>query len=298
MLTTKIVQGRIVKALGGFYYLDTPEGLLECRARGVFRKENITPYVGDVVDAELTQDGKGYVVGIRERKNFLVRPPVANVDLLVLVISTVNPVPNHFVIDKMLAVAEYKGIEPVIAVTKSDLHRDAALLELYRRAGFRCYELSSQTGEGVQRLNEIFIQDRLVVFSGNTGAGKSSLLNALDPRLGLATGDVSRKLGRGRHTTRHVELFRVGEGFVADTPGFSSVELEKFAVIRKEELQHCFREFSPYLEGCRFSDCSHIAEKGCAVLAAVEQGEIAASRHESYQALYEDAKKKHDWELE
>lgn len=295
--TIRTTRGRIVKALGGFYYLDTPEGLLECRARGVFRKENITPYVGDLAEAELTQDGKGYVVGIRERKNFLIRPPVANIDTLVMVVSTVDPAPNLFVIDKMLAVAEYKEIEPVIAVTKSDLRRGTELLELYRRAGFRCYELSSETGEGTEALQELFTEGRLVVFSGNTGAGKSSLLNALDPRLGLATGDVSQKLGRGRHTTRHVELFRIGDGFVADTPGFSSVELEKFAVIRKEQLQYCFREFAPCLGECRFTDCSHTTEKGCAVLRAVEEGTISPSRHESYCALYEDAKKINDWEL-
>ena len=311
---TGIVQGRIIRALGGFYYIDTPDGLVECRARGVFRKDGVTPYVGDHRDlhsfptrrssdlgdlarAELTGEGKGYLVELLPRKNFLIRPPVANIDLLVLVVSTVSPAPNRFVLDKMLAVAEHKGIEPMLAVTKSDLRRDPELLQDYRKAGYRCLELSSATGEGVAELRELLTGGRLIVFSGNTGAGKSSLLNALEPGLGLATGEVSEKLGRGRHTTRHVELYPVGGGFLADTPGFSSVELEKFAVIRKEELAGCFREFAPYVDQCRFGDCSHTGEKGCAVVEAVERGEIARSRFESYCTLYEDAKKLNDWEL-
>ena len=291
------IRGRIIRALGGFYYLDTPEGELECRARGVFRKEGVTPYVGDLAEAERTDGGKGYLVAVEPRKNFLIRPPVANIDLLVLVVSTVSPAPNRFVLDKMLAVAEHKGIEPMLAVTKSDLRRDPDLLRDYRQAGFQCLEVSSATGEGVDQLRQLLAGGRLIVFSGNSGAGKSSLLNALEPGLGLATGEVSEKLGRGRHTTRHVELYPSGGGFLADTPGFSSVELEKFEVIRKEELAGCFREFAPYVDHCRFRDCSHTGEKGCAVVEAVEAGKIARSRFESYCALYEDAKKFNDWEL-
>ncbi len=293
----RTVEGRIIRALGGFYYIDTPQGLVECRARGVFRKEGVTPYVGDLARAELTGEGKGYLTELLPRKNFLIRPPVANIDLLVLVVSTVSPAPNRFVLDKMLAVAEHKCIEPMLAVTKSDLRRDPELLADYRRAGYSCLEISSATGEGVAELREQLSGGRLVVFSGNTGAGKSSLLNALEPELAVATGEVSEKLGRGRHTTRHVELYPVGGGFLADTPGFSSVELEKFAVIRKEELPDCFREFSPYVDQCRFGDCSHTGEKGCAVVEAVERGDIARSRFESYCTLYEDAKKLNDWEL-
>lgn len=293
----RTVEGRIIRALGGFYYIDTPQGLVECRARGVFRKEGVTPYVGDLARAELTGEGKGYLTELLPRKNFLIRPPVANIDLLVLVVSTVSPAPNRFVLDKMLAVVEHKGIEPMLAVTKSDLRRDPELLADYRRAGYFCLEISSATGEGVAELREQLSGGRLVVFSGNTGAGKSSLLNALEPELAVATGEVSEKLGRGRHTTRHVELYPVGGGFLADTPGFSSVELEKFAVIRKEELPDCFREFSPYVDQCRFGDCSHTGEKGCAVVEAVERGDIARSRFESYCTLYEDAKKLNDWEL-
>ena len=293
----RTVEGRIIRALGGFYYIDTPQGLVECRARGVFRKEGVTPYVGDLARAELTGEGKGYLTELLPRKNFLIRPPVANIDLLVLVVSTVSPAPNRFVLDKMLAVAKHKGIEPMLAVTKSDLRRDPELLADYRRAGYTCLEISSATGEGVAELREQLSGGRLVVFSGNTGAGKSSLLNALEPELAVATGEVSEKLGRGRHTTRHVELYPVGGGFLADTPGFSSVELEKFAVIRKEELPDCFREFSPMWIECRFGDCSHTGEKGCAVVEAVERGDIARSRFESYCTLYEDAKKLNDWEL-
>ena len=294
----RTVEGRICKAVGGFYYLQPAAGpLLECRARGAFRKEGVTPCVGDLAEAELTAGGKGYLVRVLPRKNALIRPPVANIDLLVLVVSTVSPAPNRFVLDKMLAVAEYKGIEPVLAVTKSDLRRDPELLADYRRAGFPCYEVSAATGEGIGGLRELFAGGRLAVFTGNTGAGKSSLLNALVPGLELATGAVSEKLGRGRHTTRHVELFPVGGGYLADTPGFSSVELERFAVIRKEELAGCFREFEPYLGRCRFTNCSHTGEKGCAVVEAVREGAIVPSRFESYKALYADAKKTPDWAL-
>ena len=294
---TATVQGRIIRALGGFYYIDTPEGLVECRARGVFRKEGVTPYVGDLARAELTGEGKGYLIELLPRKNFLIRPPVANIDLLVLVVSTVSPAPNRFVLDKMLAVAEHKGIEPMLAVTKSDLRRDPELLADYRKAGYRCLELSSATGEGVAELREQLTGGRLVVFSGNTGAGKSSLLNALEPGLSLATGEVSEKLGRGRHTTRHVELVRLScGGVVADTPGFSSFDVDKMELCRKEELAGRFREFAPYVDQCQFQDCAHVREKGCAVLEAVKAGEIAKSRHESYVRLYAQAKQIPDWE--
>ena len=295
---TATVQGRIIRALGGFYYIDTPEGLVECRARGVFRKEGVTPYVGDLARAELTGEGKGYLIELLPRKNFLIRPPVANIDLLVLVVSTVSPAPNRFVLDKMLAVAEHKGIEPMLAVTKSDLRRDPELLADYRKAGYRCLELSSATGEGVAELREQLTGGRLVVFSGNTGAGKSSLLNALEPGLSLATGEVSEKLGRGRHTTRHVEFFPVAGGLIADTPGFSAFDAEKGGgePLDKDTLAETFREFRPYLGQCRFVGCAHIKEKGCAVLQALEEGKIAPSRHASYVRLYEQAKEYKEWE--
>ena len=294
---TATVQGRIIRALGGFYYIDTPEGLVECRARGVFRKEGVTPYVGDLARAELTGEGKGYLIELLPRKNFLIRPPVANIDLLVLVVSTVSPAPNRFVLDKMLAVAEHKGIEPMLAVTKSDLRRDPELLADYRKAGYRCLELSSATGEGVAELREQLTGGRLVVFSGNTGAGKSSLLNALEPGLSLATGEVSEKLGRGRPTTRHVELFQLSNGaVVADTPGFASFETDRLETLEPERLAATFREFRPYLDQCRFAGCSHVKEKGCAVLAALKSGAIEASRHASYVRLIQQAQEIPAWE--
>lgn len=294
---TATVQGRIIRALGGFYYIDTPEGLVECRARGVFRKEGVTPYVGDLARAELTGEGKGYLIELLPWKNFLIRPPVANIDLLVLVVSTVSPAPNRFVLDKMLAVAEHKGIEPMLAVTKSDLRRDPELLADYRKAGYRCLELSSATGEGVAELREQLTGGRLVVFSGNTGAGKSSLLNALEPGLSLATGEVSEKLGRGRHTTRHVELYRLDcRADVVDSPGFSSFETDALNLELKAHLPETFREFVPYLGKCRFVGCSHTKEAGCAVLEAVHSGSIQKSRHESYLRLYEELKPLQEWQ--
>ena len=211
-------------------------------------------------------------------------------------VSTVSPAPNRFVLDKMLAVAEHKGIEPMLAVTKSDLRRDPELLADYRKAGYRCLELSSATGEGVAELREQLTGGRLVVFSGNTGAGKSSLLNALEPGLSLATGEVSEKLGRGRHTTRHVELFAADGGFVIDTPGFSSFDVEQMEHIRPEDLGETFREFRPYLGQCQFVGCTHTKEKGCAVLAALRDGKIAPSRHASYVRLYQQAKEIKPWQ--
>lgn len=291
------LQGRILKALGGFYYVHTGDGLLECRARGVFRKREQTPYVGDFVTVEPTEAGKGYLMELAPRKNVLIRPPMANLDQLFLVVSTLQPAPNYMVLDKLLAVAEHKDIDASLVVTKIDRQQDPALVDIYRRAGYTVYCVSSQTGEGVDAVRGA-LAGKVSAFTGNTGVGKSSLLNAIDSRLGLATGATSEKLGRGRHTTRHVELFEVADGYVADTPGFSSIELERFAVILKEQLQYCYRDFAPYLQHCRFTGCSHTREKGCAVLQAVAEGKIAPSRHESYLALYEDAKKRNVWEYQ
>lgn len=217
---TATVQGRIIRALGGFYYIDTPEGLVECRARGVFRKEGVTPYVGDLARAGTYRGGQG--LSDRASAPEELPDPPAGGKYRPAGAGGIHcqPGANRFVLDKMLAVAEHKGIEPMLAVTKSDLRRDPELLADYRKAGYRCLELSSATGEGVAELREQLTGGRLVVFSGNTGAGKSSLLNALEPGLSLATGEVSEKLGRGRHTTRHVELYPVGGGFLADTPAF------------------------------------------------------------------------------
>ncbi len=299
-LTQQNIRGRIVKSLGGFYYVadsENKENIIECRARGVFRQQNIKPCVGDWAEVELTPQGKGYVVELEPRKNSLVRPPLANLDQLVLVVSIADPAPNAFVLDKLIAIAEYQKIEPVIVITKCDLADPQMFADIYRKAGFQVYLTKSLEHQGLEAVMEM-LQGKISAFCGNSGAGKSTLLNAIDPRLSLDTGDISQKLGRGRHTTRHVELFELQNGgFVADTPGFSAVDLEKFQTILKDELADCFREMRPYEGKCRFTGCSHTKEAGCAVLQAVKDGEISESRHQSYLNLYELAKNIKEWEL-
>ena len=272
-------EGLIVRALSGFYYVKTGEGQeVECRARGLFRKQEISPCVGDRVELEETGEGKGQVVAILPRKNSLVRPPVANLDLLVLVVSSCEPLPNLLVLDKLLAIAECQNIPPAIVLTKSDLEDPSPVADIYRKVGYPVFVVSSETGEGVEEVRA-FLSGKLCAFTGNTGVGKSSLLNRIDPRLSIETAQISQKLGRGRHTTRHVQLYeQPGGGYIADTPGFSAVDLERFQVILKEDLELCFPEFEPYRTKCRFTGCSHTKEKGCAVLAAVEAGEIPKSR--------------------
>ncbi len=290
--------GMIIKATGGFYYVRTQEGDVPCRARGLFRfeRERATPLVGDMVQIQLGEDGSGTVVELHPRKNALVRPPLANLDYMVMVTSSTDPAPNLLVLDKFLAILENNNITPVIAITKPDLKNSDTLAELYRSAGFPVYVVCNTTGQGALELRQALV-GKLSAFSGNSGVGKSSLLNCIDPRIDAPVGDTSKKLGRGRHTTRHVELFALEEGgWIADTPGFSSIDLEAMGGIDKEDLAHCFREFRPYLGDCRFTDCSHTREKGCAVLAALDQGEIAQSRHQSYAALYDQVKDVKEWE--
>ncbi len=288
-------QGRIIRQTGGFYYVDTGDAVMECRARGLFRKQGITPFVGDIADVERTEDGKGFVVSLQQRKNSLIRPPVANIDRLLLILSITDPPPNLLVVDKMLAIAEYKGIDAAIVVTKSDLADTDPLCELYSSVGYEVKSINSlaDSPEAITAL----IAGRLCVLAGNTGVGKSTLLNAIDPALALKTGETSQKLGRGRHTTRVTELFSLCGGLIADTPGFSSLETAQFERIRKDKLELCFREFAPYLGQCRFTGCSHTKEKGCAVLSGLQSGKIAPSRHESYLEMYEEAKQIKDWEV-
>lgn len=299
-MTKQNVRGRIIKSLGGFYYVADNQqkgNIIECRARGAFRQQNVKPCVGDWAQVELTPQGKGYVVEIEERKNSLVRPPLANLDQLVLVVSIADPAPNAFVLDKLIAIAEYQEIEPIIVITKCDLADPEEFAQIYRKAGFTVLETKSLQHEGIESVMEI-LKDKTSAFCGNSGAGKSTLLNAIDPRLSLDTGDISQKLGRGRHTTRHVELYELPSGgFVADTPGFSAVDLEKFQIILKDELAGCFREMRQYEGKCRFRGCSHTKEAGCAVLEAVKNGEISQSRHQSYLNLYELAKNIKEWEI-
>ncbi len=288
--------GRIIRSSGGFYYVETGEGeIIECRARGRFRVDGVTPLVGDRVAVRRAETGGGTVSEVLERKNALHRPPVANIDLLLLVTATADPAPNRFVIDKMLTIAGHSGIEAALVVTKADLAAADELAETYRSAGYPVLCVDSLRGD-VSAVGEL-IRGKVCAVTGNTGVGKSTLLNALAPELGLATGETSRKLGRGRHTTRTVELFPVCGGFVADTPGFSALEIDEERPIRADELADCFPEFEPYKDRCRFTGCSHRVEKGCAVLAAMEEGKIAPSRHRSYCALYEAAKRIRDWEV-
>ena len=272
--------------------------LYECRARGLFRKNGVSPLVGDWVEIEETGEEKGYVTRILDRKNSLIRPPLANLDQLFLVVSVADPQPNLLVLDKLIAIAEHKKIEPFLIVTKTDLGEWETLAALYEKAGFQvfCTGLDQDSDLAMLRRS---MEGKISAFCGNSGVGKSSLLNRIDSRLDLSTAQISQKLGRGRHTTRHVQLYPVsGGGYIADTPGFSSMDLERYEVILKEQLQYCFREFGPHLNQCRFTGCSHTKEKGCAVLAAMKEGEIASSRHDSYCTLYEAAKNIKEWELQ
>lgn len=292
------MQGRILKATGGFYYVLSDAVLYECRARGLFRKTGVSPLVGDWVEIEETGEEKGYVTRILDRKNSLIRPSLANLDQLFLVVSVADPQPNLLVLDKLIAIAEHKKIEPLLIVTKTDLGEWETLAALYEKAGFQvfCTGLDQDSDLAMLRRS---MEGKISAFCGNSGVGKSSLLNRIDSRLDLSTAQISQKLGRGRHTTRHVQLYPVsGGGYIADTPGFSSMDLERYEVILKEQLQYCFREFGPHLNQCRFTGCSHTKEKGCAVLAAMKEGEIASSRHDSYCTLYEAAKNIKEWELQ
>lgn len=294
-----MLEGFLVKAIGGFYYVESSSHVIyECRARGVFRKKEVSPVVGDHVEIELDAQGKGTVCTILPRKNSILRPPLANLDLLCIVSSVCDPQPNFFVIDKFLAMSEHKGIEPMLIITKSDLQSPEEIRRIYRHAGFRVFVVNTMEDGGLTEVKEL-LRGKVCAFTGNTGVGKSSFLNRLAPQLALKTANISQKLGRGRHTTRHVELFRLEEldCYVADTPGFSTMDLARYDVILKEDLQYCFREFAPYLSNCRFTGCSHTVEKGCAVLKALDEGKIEPSRHESYKALYEEAKQIKEWEL-
>lgn len=296
-MAEKELNGIILKGVGGFYSVEAADAVYVCKARGTFRKQRITPLAGDKVRITVhTGEAENTIDEIEPRRNFLMRPPVANIDNLVIVVSTVSPRPSALVLDKLIAVAEHKGIEPIVVFTKTDLESADTLLSIYRQAGFSCAAVSNTTGEGIAEVSPL-LSGKISAFTGNSGVGKTSLLNALAPNLTLATGKISDKLGRGRHTTRQAELFRACGGYIVDTPGFSALDFERADVIRKEELADCFREFRPYLGTCQFTSCSHTCDKGCGVLAALARGEISASRHNSYTALYNAVKDLKEWEL-
>lgn len=287
--------GRIVKALSGFYYVRDGQELYACRARGKFRLEGISPLVGDVVEYVPEPDGTGTVTQICGRKNSFVRPAVANIDCMVILAAAVNPVSDPFLIDRVTALAEDAGCQVILCINKCDLDPGERLWEIYRKTPYPLIRTSAKTGEGIGELRRA-ISGRLCAFTGNSGVGKSSLLNALDPKLGIAVGEVSDRLGRGRHTTRHVEIYSLGDAFIADTPGFASFDMDQTQHIPKENLQYDFPEFAPYLGKCRFDDCTHRREPGCAVLAALGDGALSPSRHASYVRLYEIAAQYKDWE--
>ena len=285
----------IIKSTAGFYYvLDDNGEITECRARGVFRKQKISPLVGDRVTIEINGES-GTVTDINERKNVLVRPPVANLDKLIIVSSVVEPQPNLFILDKLTAMAVDKGIEPVVVFSKADLADASEYVEIYRKAGIEAFSVSSVTGEGTEKFRSVF-RDSVCALTGNTGVGKSSLLNALDSELCLPTAHISSKLGRGRHTTRTVELYEMCGGYIADTPGFSSLDFENIEIILKENLQFCFPEFEEYIGSCKFVSCAHLCEKGCRICEAVKEGKIPSTRHESYRMMYDEVKDYKEWE--
>ena len=288
--------GRILRSLSGFYDVQTPEGLVTCRGRGSLRKNHQIPLTGDMVEITV-EKGKGMVEKILPRRNCFVRPAVANVDALVVFAANVNPVTEPFLIDRVAAIAGDQGVEVILCINKCDLDPALDLTRIYRNAGFTVISASAETGQGVDQLRKL-LQGKLTAFTGNTGVGKSSMLNQLCPGLGLATGEVSEKLGRGRHTTRHVELYQLdAETYVADTPGFSSFDTDQMDVILKENLQYAFPDFGAYVGACQFHDCSHRQEPGCAVRAALVEGKIESSRYDSYLKLYEKASQIKLWEL-
>ena len=295
-MINNLLQGRIVRSLSGFYDVQTEQGVITCRGRGSLRRTGESPLTGDIVEISV-EKGKGMVERILPRKNRFVRPAVANVDALVVFAANTNPVTEPFLIDRVAAIAGDQDVPVYLCVNKCDLDPAVDLVRIYENAGFPVIRASAETGEGVAQLRHL-LDGKFTAFTGNTGVGKSSMLNALCPELALATGEVSEKLGRGRHTTRHVELYRLGEDtYVADTPGFSSFDTEQMDVLLKENLQYTFPDFAPHLGKCQFHDCSHRKEPGCWVRKAVDNGELEPTRYESYLRLYEKAEQVKLWEL-
>ena len=288
--------GRILRSLSGFYDVQTDGGIISCRGRGHLRRGNESPLTGDMVEITV-EKGKGMVERILPRRNHFIRPAVANVDVLVIFAANVNPVTEPFLIDRVAAIAGDQEVPVVLCVNKCDLDPAVDLVKIYQNAGFTVIQTSAETGEGVDQLRQL-LQGKLAAFTGNSGVGKSSILNQLCPELHLPVGEVSEKLGRGRHTTRHVELYQLTEDtYVADTPGFSSFDTDQMEVILKENLQYSFPDFGRYIGQCQFRDCSHRREPGCAITAAVGEGQIEQSRYDSYLRLYEKASLIKEWKL-
>jgi len=290
------MEGTILKALSGFYYVHSEGELYTCRARGKFRHAKQTPLVGDRVYFTPLEELTGSLDEILPRRNMFSRPAVANIDQLVIIVSQAIPVTDPFLIDRIIAIADSRQCECVICINKCDLDAGEELYQIYTSAGFPTVRVSAASGEGIDALRQL-ISGKVSAFTGNSGVGKSSILNALHPDLSVETGSVSQKLGRGKHTTRHVELFALDANtLIADTPGFSAFDADRMELCRKEELQLHFRDFAPYRDRCQFLDCAHIREKGCAVLDAVHTQAVQSSRHQSYVRLYEQAESIPDWQ--
>lgn len=298
MNTERTEKGIIVRGIGGFYYVEAAGEIFECRARGVFRKEKLTPLVGDRVTISIYEgEHENTIDSIGERRNSLRRPPVANIDQLFIVVSSCEPKPNTLIIDQLTVLAIHAGINPVIILTKSDLEDVSELKAVYETTGFPTIVASGMSDEGLPQVRGL-LKGRTSAFTGNSGVGKSTLLNRLEPGLHLETAPISQKLGRGKHTTRECTLWKVAGGYVVDTPGFAALELQKDEVILKDELPYCFPEFRPYLESCKFyPSCSHVKDKGCAVVQAVKEGKISQSRHDSYVAMRNEVKDIQEWQL-
>lgn len=287
-------QGVVIKGIGGNYDVACEGEILRCRASAKIKHQKNLLAAGEYVELRLTDDG-GYITERLPRRNGLIRPAIANIDQLVILCSQAPPVTDPYLIDKVTVVALYQGIQPIILLNKSDLHESGDLYEAYQKAGFPVVRASAVTGEGIEEIADL-LAGKISAFTGNSAIGKSSILNRIDSRFGLQVGDMSEKIARGRHTTRHVELFRLDNGgFVADTPGFSTFDAVRMEKLTKENLQQYFPEIDRFFAQCRFTDCKHIKEPGCVVREAVERGEIAKSRYESYCMLYEEVAAQKLW---
>ena len=292
-----MADGVISKALSGFYYVSYEGGLLECKARGRFRLDGTSPLVGDKVQCSLDQHGKGRIDKVEPRRNWFIRPAVANIDAMVFVAANTNPVTDPFLVDRVSVIAADADCQLILCINKADIDPGDQLYSTFTAAGFPVVRTSAETGQGMEELRAA-IDGKICAFTGNSGVGKSSILNKLLPGAAIPTGEVSEKLGRGKHTTRHVELYSLGGGtYVADTPGFASFDVEMMNPIPKEQLQYDFIDFEPYLGRCRFNDCAHLKEPGCAVTQALDQGKLMLSRYRSYVRLYELSAQHKSWEI-
>lgn len=290
------MEGTIIKALSGFYYVSCDEQVYECKARGKFRLDGTSPLVGDKVSFVIDANGKGFIDKVFDRKNSFIRPAVANIDALVFVAANTNPITDPFLIDRVSVIAEEADCDLIVCINKTDIDPADELYAIYTGAGFETLRTSAATGEGIPELKAA-LKGKICAFTGNSGVGKSSILNSIVPEFNIEVAAVSSKLGRGKHTTRHVELYDIGDDtFIADTPGFASFDIEMMQTIDKQDLQHDFRDFKNYIGNCRFNDCAHLKEPGCAVTEALQNGKIMSSRYQSYRRLYELSAQNNFWE--